>query len=122
VWSQPSASDATVVPDGRSTSAKPSPTSSYPSPRKVVFSVPSCPWVLSPQQPRLPSSKSAQVWFQPASICATYRPVGNGHSGIIDASSRYASPMEPSSLQPYPSALMRPKHNGMPSLVAVFRM
>ena len=41
VWSQPSAMEVTVASTGRSTSARPSPTSSAASPRKEVLPVPS---------------------------------------------------------------------------------
>ena len=43
-----------------------------------VLPIPSCPWLLSPQQVISSLSMIAQVWLWPASISTTVLPEGRG--------------------------------------------
>ena len=81
VWSQPRAREAGAdVADEwlAAIMGSPSPISSGESPMSEVLPVPSCPWLLSPQQVMSWLSRMAQVCLWPASMCSIVLPVGRG--------------------------------------------
>src|SRR5271155_5087278 len=74
VWALPADTDANEAPDAETaTGTALSPT---------ALSLPSWPWLLSPQHARVPVANSAQVWASPAAIAV----------GLAQEPSKQASP------------------------------